>query len=330
MNDYGVDIGTVNTLIYKKNKGVLVNEPSIIATDTLNNKTLAVGNEAKKMLGRSPSTISVDYTVHDGVINSYDKAANMLRDYFGRIPDSFGGNRLMVSIPSRATAVEKRAVEDVAYAARAKRVHLIEEPIAAAIGADQNIFEPHGRMIVDIGGGTTEIAVISLGGVVAYNTLTQAGNQFDRDIINLIRRDHNVLIGDPTAEMLKIKLANIEEYSTMEFLSVSGRDLAKGLPVNIAVSSDDIRDAIMPSVHSIIDGIKYTMEHVDPELSSDIISGGILLVGGSSLIHGWDEIIYNSIGVKAEVVPFPLECVAVGAGIAIDMIDELKKYNSLF
>ena len=330
MNDYGVDLGTVNTLIYKKNKGIVVNEPSILAVDTLNNKTIAAGREAKAMLGRVPNTISVDYTIQDGVISSYEKASTMLRTYMKRIAQtSFGGSRMMMSIPCRATAVERRAVEDVAYATRAKKVFLIEEPLAAAIGAGIPIFEPKGHMVVDLGGGTTEIAVISLGGVVAYNSLSQAGISFDREIINLIKRDHNILIGEPTAEQLKIRLANIEEYSTMEFMTVSGRDLTKGLPVNIAVSSDDVKDAIMPSVHSIIDGIKYTLEHIDPELSADIIANGIVLTGGTALIKGWAEVIYNTIGVNVEVAPLPMECVASGAGAALDMLDDLKKYNSL-
>lgn len=330
MLDYGVDLGTVNTVIYKKNKGIVVNEPSILAFDTMNNKMIAVGTEAKAMYGRVPETISVDYTIQDGVISSYEKASTMLKEYMKRFTaTSFGGARLMMSIPCHSSAVERRAVEDVAYACKAKKVYLIEEPLAAAIGADLPIFEPRGHMVVDLGGGTTEIAVISMGGVVLFNSLSQAGNMFDRDIINIIKRNYNVLIGEPTAERIKIQLANIEEYSTMEFMSVSGRDLTKGLPVNINVSSDDVRDAIMPSVHTIVDGIKFTLEHIDPELATDIIQNGILLTGGSSLIRGWADYIESMIGVKVKNIAQPMECVAQGAGKALDMLDILEKYNSV-
>lgn len=330
MNDYGIDLGTVNTLIYKRNKGIIVNEPSIIAVDTYNDKTIAVGKEAKAMWGRVPSTISVDYTIQDGVIASFDKTAKMLKTFVGNTKNGgLGGIRTIMSIPCRATAVERRAVEDAAYAIHAKKVFLIEEPLAAAIGSGLPIFEPCGRMVVDLGGGTAEIAVISLGGVVSYNSLFAAGNQLNHDIISYVRREHNILIGEPTAETLKISLASVEDYGTMDFMTVSGRDLTRGLPVNIAISTDDIREAISPTIQSIVDGIRYTLEHIDPELSADIIDNGILLSGGTSLIPGWPELIYNSIGVQAELSSFPIECVAVGAGNAFDMLEKLKKYNSL-
>ncbi|MDF2685711.1 MAG: cell shape determining protein MreB/Mrl family [Clostridia bacterium] len=329
IDDFGIDLGTVNTLIYKKNKGILINEPSVIAIDSLTNKTIAVGKEAKMMLGRVPNTVSVTYTMQDGVISSFEKTATMLRAFIKRIKTGFGGMRIVISIPCRATAVERRAVEDVAYAAHAKRVYLIEEPLAAALGTGIPIFEPRGRMVVDMGGGTTEIAVISLGGVVSFNSINCSGNQMNHDVINHIRKTYNVLIGEPTAENLKINLGSVIDYGTMDFMTVSGRDLTEGLPINVAVSSDDVREAMSKTIQGIIDGIKYTLEHIDPELSADIIENGITLTGGCALFKGWTDLIYNTIGVQSEISSTPLECVAVGAGNALDILDKLKQFNSL-
>ena len=237
--------------------------------------------------------------------------------------------RQILSIPCRSTAVERKAVEDVARTCGAKETYVIEEPLAAAFGSGIDIFAPNGRMVVDMGAGTTEIAVLSLGSVVSYHYIPSAGKQLNTNIINYVRRVHNVLIGEPTAEALKIKLGTVEDNGENEFMMVSGRELSKGLPVNIEVTSEHIREAIYPGVQSIIEGISYTLEHIDPELSADIISNGILLTGGTAMMPGWAPLIENAIGVKAELSTIPLECVAAGCANAFDVLEELKKHNAI-
>ena len=327
--DFGVDLGSENTFICKKNKGIIVNEPSVIAVDSVSDRVIAIGREAKQMIGRVPSTIEVEYTIQEGVISSFEKTGLLLSEFIKPHNVGFGKTRMILSIPCRSTAVERKAVEDVARTCGAKETYVIEEPLAAALGSGIDIFAPNGRMVVDMGAGTTEIAVVSLGSVVSYHYIPSAGKQLNTNIINYVRRVHNVLIGEPTAEALKIKLGTVEDNGENEFMMVSGRELSKGLPVNIEVTSEHIREAIYPGVQSIIEGISYTLEHIDPELSADIISNGILLTGGTAMMPGWAPLIENAIGVKAELSTIPLECVAAGCANAFDVLDGLKKHNAI-
>ena len=327
--DFGVDLGSENTFICKKNKGIIVNETSVIAVDSVSDRVIAIGREAKQMIGRVPSTIEVEYTIQDGVISSFEKTGLLLSEFIKAHNVGFGKTRMILSIPCCSTAVERKAVEDVARTCGAKETYVIEEPLAAALGSGIVIFAPNGRMVVDMGAGTTEIAVLSLGSVVSYHYIPSAGKQLNTNIINYVRRVHNVLIGEPTAEALKIKLGTVEDNGENEFMMVSGRELSKGLPVNIEVTSEHIREAIYPGVQSIIEGISYTLEHIDPELSADIISNGILLTGGTSMMPGWAPLIENAIGVKAELSTIPLECVAAGCANAFDVLEELKKHNAI-
>ena len=331
MNDYGIDLGTANTLVYRKSKGIIVNEPSLIATDILSEKTIAVGNEAKAMLGRVPQTVSVDYTINDGVISAFDKTEQMLRLFMSEALSSWGnGNRIVMSIPCHSTPVDRRAVKDLGYTLKAKKVFLIEEPLAAALGSNLAVFEPCGRMVVDMGAGTTEIAGFYLGGVVfQYSLYNYGGNQMNQEIVNYIRTQYSILIGEPTAEALKVNLGGVLDTGTVEFMTVSGLNLNKRLPENLVVSSDDIRDAIMPTVKTIVEGIRYTLENIDPEISSDIIANGILLTGGVAMLPNWVDLIEKKLGVKSTLSDYPLESVAIGAGNAFDHMDLLRKYNSL-
>lgn len=324
-NDIGIDLGTVNTLIYNQNRGIVLNEPSVIALESFSDKLMAVGKEAKMMLGRTPDTVTSVMPLSGGVIADFDKTSQMLREYVKRTKKGWGSITAVVTVPCKATPVERRAVEDAVLSAHIKKAILIEEPLAAAIGCGIPIFEPKGSMIVDIGGGSTEIAVISLGGIVAETSLEQSGLMMDRDIIAYIRKKFNILIGDLVAEDLKINLGSVTEKEVMDFMTVSGRDLIEGLPLSVSVSSDDVREAILGSVYAIIDGIKQTLEKIDPELASDIIGNGIVLVGGGTLMNGWSELIYKETGLRTELATSPLENVAVGAGRALGLLKELEK-----
>ena len=324
-NDIGIDLGTINTVIYNKNRGIVLNEPSAIAVESFSDKIMAVGREAKMMLGRTPDTVSAVRPLANGVIADFEKTSLMLKEYVKMTKKSWGSISAVVTVPYKATPVERRAVEDAVISAKVKKVVLIEKPLAAAIGCGLPIFEPKGHMIVDIGGGSTEIAVISLGGIVAETTLEDAGLAMDRNIIAFIRKNYNILIGDQVAEDLKIRLGSVTERELMDFMTVSGRDLVEGLPLSVSVSSDDVREAIMETVYNIIDGIKMTLEKIDPELAADIIENGIILVGGGSMLDGWSELISNETGLKAELAANPLESVAVGAGRALELINDLKK-----
>ena len=324
-NDIGIDLGTVNTVIYNKNRGIVLNEPSAIAVESFSDKIMAVGREAKMMLGRTPDTVSAVRPLTNGVIADFEKTSLMLKEYVKMTKKSWGPISAVVTVPYKATPVERRAVEDAVVSAKIKKVVLIEKPLAAAIGCGLPIFEPQGHMIVDIGGGNTEIAVVSLGGIVAETTLEDAGLTMDRNIIAFIRKNYNILIGDQVAEELKIRLGSVTERELMDFMTVSGRDLVEGLPLSVSVSSDDVREAIMETVYNIIDGIKMTLEKIDPELASDIIENGIVLVGGGSMLDGWSELIFRETGLRAELAASPLESVAVGAGRALELICALKK-----
>ena len=323
----GIDLGTTNSLVYVPKRGIVINEPSVVAVSVIDKKILAVGVEAKEMLGRTPDTIIAVRPMKDGVIADYKTTAAMLR-YF--VNKALGGVRLfrpevMVAVPAGITSTERRAVIDATIAAGAKAAYIIKEPIVAAIGADIPIGSPSGHMIIDIGGGTSEMAVISLGGIVASTSVRIGGNRFDVAIAEFIRRKYNLAIGERTAERIKIDIGSamyMEERLTEE---VRGRDMVSGLPKTVTVNSDDITDAISGELEGIIQAVKDVLHKTPPELSADVIDKGIIMSGGSSLLRNIDQLITQVTGVSAYVAEEPLFCVAKGTGIALDNLESYKR-----
>ncbi|MCX7714839.1 MAG: rod shape-determining protein [Clostridia bacterium] len=326
--DIGIDLGTANTLVHVKGKGIIVREPSVVAIDKYENKVLAVGNDAKEMLGRTPGNIVAIRPMKDGVIADFDVTQEMIR-YFIRKASGAGKSlfkpRVVVCIPSGITDVEKRAVEEAVISAGAKDVCLIEEPMAAAIGAGLPVEEPSGSMIVDIGGGTTEVAVISLGGIVTCKSIRVAGNALDNAIISFIKKEYNLNIGDRTAEEIKITLGSAYQYSNEGYYEVRGRDMVSGLPKNVSVSAAEIRRAMSECIGEMIEAIKFTLEKTPPELASDIMESGIVLAGGGALIRGLDKLISQCTGIPVYVADNPLDCVALGTGKSLEDIDVMIK-----
>ncbi len=323
----GIDLGTTYTLVHLPKRGIVINEPSVVAISMTDKKILAVGNEAKDMLGRTPDTIIALKPLKDGVIADYRTTEAMLR-YF--INKALGGIRLfrpevMVAVPAGITSTERRAVIDATISAGSKAAYIIKEPIAAAIGADIPIGSASGHMIVDIGGGTTEMAVISLGGIVASNSVRVGGNKLDAAILEHIRRKYNLAIGERTAEEIKIKIGSalyLEDKLTME---VRGRDMVTGLPRNITITSDDVTDAIQDELEAIINAVKTILYKTPPELSADIMDKGMILTGGSALLRNIDQLLTRTTGVPAYTADEALLCVAKGTGIALDNLDSYKR-----
>ena len=318
--DIGIDLGTANTLVYMKGKGIIMREPSVVAVDTRNDEVRCVGAEAKAVIGRTPGSIVAVRPLKDGVIADFDITANMLENFLKKACGNslFARPRVVICIPSGVTEVERRAVREATLKAGARQVSVIEEPMAAAIGAGLPISEPTGSMIVDIGGGTAEIAVISLGGIVASRSVRMAGDMFDQAIIAFIKRKYNLLIGERTAEQIKIDIGSaykLEEEMTME---IKGRNLK-----NIVVHSEDVREALLECLVKITDAIKETLERTPPELSADIIDRGITLTGGGALLRGLDKLIQSETGIDVHVAEDPLDCVATGAGAVLDHVDVL-------
>ncbi|MBU4347820.1 rod shape-determining protein [Candidatus Parcubacteria bacterium] len=323
----GIDLGTTYTLVYLPRRGIVINEPSVVAISMVDKKILAVGNEAKDMLGRTPDSIIALKPLKDGVIADYRTTEAMLR-YF--INKALGGVRLfrpevMVAVPAGITSTERRAVIDATISAGARAAYIIKEPIAAAIGADIPIGSASGHMIVDIGGGTAEMAVISLGGVVTSTSVRVGGNKFDNAITDFIRRRYNLAIGERTAEETKINIGSalyLEDKLTME---IRGRDIITGLPRNITVSSDDVTEAIQNELEAVINAAKRVLQETPPELASDIMDKGMVLTGGSSLLRNIDQLLSRTTGVPAFVADDALLCVAKGTGIALDNLDSYKR-----
>lgn len=314
--DIGIDLGTANTLIYMKGKGIVLREPSVVAVDIKNDRVLAVGNEAKQMIGRTPGSIVAIRPLKDGVIADFDITASMLKAFIQKVAgkSSFSKPRIITCIPSGVTEVEKRAVDEAAYQAGAKYNHLIDEPMAAAIGAGLPVDEATGSMVVDIGGGTAEVAVISLSGIVTSRSVRVAGDEFDDYIINYIKKKYNLLIGERTAEEIKINIGSAYPYEGEGQMEIKGRNLLDGLPSNITITSEEIREALADPVASIIDAIRSTLERTPPELSADIIDRGIMLTGGGALLRGLDQLIANETGIPVNVAENPLDCVVDGTG----------------
>lgn len=323
--DLGVDLGTATVLIYERGKGIVLREPSVVAVDNNTNKILAVGEEAKNMIGRTPGNIIAVRPMKEGVISDYDITEKMLQEFVKKV---CGRRRIrtpkvIVCVPSQATEVEKRSVIDAVEKFGAKKVHIIEEPLAAAIGAGLDIKEPNGIMVVDIGGGTTDIAVISLGGVVLRSSIKIAGDVFDECIVKYVRKKHKILIGEKTAEQLKIDIGSA--YRNYRNLSsdIRGRNLITGLPDGVSVQSEEVRLAINDSLNMIVENIKSVLSDTPPELAADITSNGILLTGGGSLLDGLDKLIENETGVPVNIAENSIEAVAEGTGVVLKQLEKL-------
>ncbi len=326
-NDIAIDLGTANTLVYKKNAGVVINEPSVVAVSSDNKRIIAIGQQAKVMLGKNPDEVKVIKPMKDGVIADFQVTELMLRDLILRAQKKrlLVRPRVIVCVPSGITEVEKRAVRDSALHAGAREVYLVSEPVTAAIGADLPIEEAFGNMIMDIGGGTTEIALISLSHIVVHNSIRVGGDKMDNDIINYLRKKNNLHVGLLTAEKIKTTIGSaypLKEELTME---VRGRDIVSGFPVTIKISSEEIREALSETVSTIVDSIKRLFERTAPELAADIAERGIYLTGGGALLKGLDEKISKTVDLPVYVVPDALECVVKGAGKVLDDIDHYRE-----
>lgn len=326
--DIGIDLGTANTLVYMRGKGIIIREPSVVAVDVKMDRVRYVGQEAKDVIGRTPGSIIAVRPLKDGVIADFDMTTSMLQEFIRKALKgrAFAGSRVrvIICIPSGVTAVERRAVKEATQNAGAKRVSIIEEPMAAAIGAGLPVAEPTGSMIVDIGGGTSEVAVISLGGIVTSRSVRVAGDEFDSSIINYIKKKYNLLIGERTAENIKIAIGSAYPYADNEpSMDIKGRNLLNGLPENITVTSEEIREALSEPLSHVIEAIKVTLEKTPPELAADIIDQGIMLAGGGALLKGLDLLIHAETGIPVKVAERPLDCVADGTGKVLENIDKL-------
>ena len=324
--DIGIDLGTANTLVTLKGKGVILKEPSVVAIDRRSGNILATGYEAKEMLGRTPETIKAVRPLKDGVIADFTATQLMLKNIVSKVCQRYnaGRPRVVVGVPSGITEVEERAVEESVLRAGAKEVYLIEEPMAAAIGANLDVAEPTGNIIVDIGGGTTEVAVISLGGVVISNSLRTAGDELDEDIVNYIKREMGLAIGETTAEEIKIEIGCALPLMTEASMEVRGRDLGNGLPRNVIVTSTQIEEAMHDSINEIVEVVKATLEKTPPELASDIVEKGIVLAGGGALIRNLDKLLSQKTEMPVYIAEDPLECVVRGTGKTLQDIDKLR------
>ncbi|HHW48982.1 MAG TPA: rod shape-determining protein [Clostridiaceae bacterium] len=325
--DIGIDLGTANTLIHVKGKGIILREPSVVAINKKTNSILAVGDEAKNMIGRTPGDIVAIRPMRDGVIADFDTTQIMLKYFIKKAISRgvFSKPRVVVSVPSGVTEVEKRAVEEATLQAGAKEVYLIEEPMAAAIGSNLPVEEPSGSMVVDIGGGTSEVAVISLGGIVTSKSLRVAGDEFDESIVHYVKKEYNLMIGERTAEEIKMTIGAAYPKPKEVSIEIRGRDLVTGLPKNITITSSEVVEALKEPINAIIDSIKFTLEKTPPELAADIMDRGIMLTGGGALLDGLDKLINEETGMPVYIAENPLDCVAKGTGKVLEEIETLKK-----
>ncbi len=325
--DMAVDLGTANTLVYVRGRGIVLNEPSVVAVNQDTGGILAVGIEAKKMIGRTPGNIVAIRPLKDGVIADFDTTERMLRYFIQKVHKRsyLAKPRIVVCVPSGITGVEQRAVKDAGYAAGARKVYIIEEPMAAAIGAGLPIHEPTGNMVVDIGGGTTEVAVISLGGIVTALSIRVGGDELDQSIINWVKREYSLLLGERTAEEIKMAIGSAYQLANENDAEIRGRDLATGLPKTITVTAAEIRKALEEPVNAIVNAVKGTLDKCPPELSSDLMDRGIVLTGGGALLKGLDERLRRETGMPIHIADRPLDAVVEGSGKCIEEFEALEK-----
>jgi rod shape-determining protein MreB and related proteins len=323
--DMAIDLGTANTLVFVRGQGIVLNEPSVVAINVQNNRALAVGMEAKRMIGRTPASIQAIRPLRDGVIADFDVTEKMLRYFIQKVHRRrWARPRIVVCVPSGITPVERRAVEEAAYHAGARRAYTIEEPMAAAIGSGLPIGEPSGSMVVDIGGGTTEVAVISLGGIVVSRSIRIGGDELDEAIIEWVKKEYNVLLGERTAEQIKMAIGSAWPRAEEPAAEVRGRDLVTGLPKTILLSSPEIRESIDEPVQAVVDAVKYTLDKTPPELAADIMERGIVLTGGGALLAGIDQRLANETGMPIVTASRPLQSVVLGSGKCLEEFETLQ------
>ncbi|OFW62724.1 MAG: rod shape-determining protein [Actinobacteria bacterium RBG_16_67_15] len=321
-----IDLGTANTLVYVRGQGIVLNEPSVVAINTRDNRALAVGLEAKRMIGRTPSHIQAIRPLRDGVIADFDITEKMLRYFIKKVqPRRWARPRIIICVPSGITGVERRAVEEAAYHAGARRAYTIEEPMAAAIGVGLPVHEPTGSVIMDIGGGTTEVAVISMGGIVVSRSARIAGDELDECIVNWVKKEYNLLLGDRTAEQLKMAIGSAWPFSDEPSAEIRGRDLVTGLPKTVIISAAEVREAIEEPVAGMIDAVKYCLDKTPPELSADVMERGIVITGGGALLRGLDVRIANETGTPVVTAENPLHSVVLGSGACLEDFDALQE-----
>lgn len=325
--DIGIDLGTANVIIHVKGKGIILDEPSVVAIDRNNGKVLAVGEDARKMVGRTPGNIVAIRPMKDGVIADFDITEAMLKYFLNKLDVGgfFSKPRILICCPTNITSVEQKAIREAAEKSGAKTVYLEEEPKVAAIGAGMEIFQPSGNMVVDIGGGTTDIAVLSMGHIVTSSSIKIAGDTFDAEIFSYIKRHYKLLIGERTAENIKIKVGTVFPGSREESLDIRGRDMVTGMPRTITVYSDEIQKALEELAGGIVQAAKSVLERTPPELSADIIDRGVILTGGGALLHGMNELLAEELKVPVWVAENPMHCVAVGTGLMLENIDRLSR-----
>ncbi|MFB1097829.1 MULTISPECIES: rod shape-determining protein [Bacillaceae] len=325
--DIGIDLGTANVLIHVKGKGIVLNEPSVVAMDRITGNVLEVGEEARRMVGRTPGNIEAIRPLKDGVIADFDVTEAMLRYFINKInvKGFLSKPRMLICCPTNITKVEQKAIREAAEKSGGKKVYLEEEPKIAAIGAGMDIFQPSGNMVVDIGGGTTDVAVLSMGDIVTAQSIRMAGDKFDSEILQYIKRKYKLLIGERTAENIKIEIATVFEGARQESIDIRGRDMVSGLPRTITVHSQEIEEALRESVAMIVQAARTVLEQTPPELSADIIDRGIILTGGGALLHGIDQLLAEQLKVPVFIAEDPMDCVAKGTGIMLENIDKLEK-----
>lgn len=322
--DIGIDLGTANVLIYVKGKGIVLNEPSVVAIDQHTKRVLAVGEEARRMVGRTPGHIVAIRPLKDGVIADFEITEAMLKHFLSKlnVKGWFAKPRILICCPTNITSVERKAIKEAAEKSGGKKVYLEEEPKVAAIGAGMDIFQPSGNMVIDIGGGTTDVAVLSMGDIVTSASIKVAGDKFDQEILHYIKREYKLLIGERTAEEIKINIATVFPNARDEAMDIRGRDLVTGLPRTITIRSGEIEKALRETVYTIVQTAKSVLERTPPELSADIIDRGIFLTGGGALLHGMDQLLAQELKVPVFIAENPMDCVAIGTGLMLDNIDK--------
>jgi len=325
--DIGIDLGTANVLIHVKGQGIVLNEPSVVAIDKNTNKVLAVGEEARRMVGRTPGNIVAIRPLRDGVIADFDVTESMLKHFINKlnVKGFLSKPRILICCPTNITSVEQKAIKEAAEKSGGKKVYLEEEPKVAAIGAGMDIFQPSGNMVIDIGGGTTDVAVLSMGDIVTSASIKMAGDSFDNEILNYVKKEYKLLIGERTAENIKINIGTVFPDSRDEEMEIRGRDLVNGLPRTITVTSKEIEGALRESVDVIVQAAKNVLEKTPPELSADIIDRGVILTGGGALLHGIDQLLVEELRVPVLVAEEPMDAVAIGTGIMLENIDKIDR-----